>query len=154
MPSCDMCGKEGNITKSIVEGTEMEVCQGCAKFGKSPAPKAKFKPKFHNKPRVRSPIPRDQENLKIVENYAEVIKSKREKMDITQEQLAKKVFEKESIVTKMESGHFKPSIRLARKLQKLLTVKLIEKDEAKKVDVKSARNNSGVLTIGDLLKKK
>ena len=32
--NCDMCGKSGDIHVALVEGTELNVCDNCARFGK------------------------------------------------------------------------------------------------------------------------
>ena len=30
---CEMCGSEGNLYRTTIEGTEMSVCSECSKFG-------------------------------------------------------------------------------------------------------------------------
>ena len=34
MPNCDMCGRENNLNQAIVEGSLLNVCDNCARFGK------------------------------------------------------------------------------------------------------------------------
>ena len=71
-------------------------------------------------------------------------------MNLKQKELAEKIAEKESIIHQLESGHMKPTISLARKLEKALNIKLIEiykVQEKKQVDL-----SDPTLTIGDLLK--
>lgn len=69
------------------------------------------------------------EDLDLIENYGEIIRNARIKMGISQEELAKQISEKLTIIKKIEQGTFKPSIELARKLEKFLKIKIIEKVE-------------------------
>ena len=62
----------------------------------------------------------------VVSDYAQKIRKAREKMGLTQEEFAKKLAEKWSIMQKIESGQFKPSIEMARKLERILNIELIE----------------------------
>lgn len=62
----------------------------------------------------------------IVENYGEIIRSARERMGWTRDVLAAMVGEKESTIRRIEAGQLEPTIDLARKLEKVLKVKLIE----------------------------
>ena len=34
MSQCEMCGKETKLFTTLVEGTELNICQPCSKFGK------------------------------------------------------------------------------------------------------------------------
>lgn len=69
------------------------------------------------------------EDLDLIENYGEIIRNARIKMGISQEELAKQISEKLTIIKKIEQGSFKPPIELARKLEKFLKIKIIEKVE-------------------------
>jgi ribosome-binding protein aMBF1 (putative translation factor) len=51
----------------------------------------------------------------------------------------------------METGTFTPSIPTAKKLQKILRVKLIEEREEEKIEMPKEKKG-GALTIGDILK--
>ena len=86
----------------------------------------------------------------LVENFNDLIKNSRESQGMTQKEFAKKINEKESIVHKIETGSIKPSIQIARKLEKTLNIKLIEKyqEEYKSTETKEPED----LTIGDLIK--
>lgn len=69
------------------------------------------------------------EDLDIVENYGEIIRNARMKIGLSQEEFAKQLSEKITIIKRIEQGNFKPSIELARKIEKFLKIKLIEKVE-------------------------
>lgn len=159
---CDMCGKKGKLFVTLLEGTEMKLCQDCTKFGKTlrtvqnPSLKlSKHSSSSSTIPsRISSSLSQDEKIEVLVEEYAELIKNKREKLGLRQEDLAKKLAERLSLIQKIESGHFEPSLVLARKLEKCLGLVLIQQHtesyEGKK------RTSSIVLTIGDMinLKKK
>lgn len=148
--SCELCGKEGELYKSIVEGSQMNVCQNCSKFGKiiqTPKTNIKFKPKpFKKKQEMPETI------FLIVDNYAELIKRSREKMKLKQEEVAKKIAEKESLIHSIESGKHEPNINLARKLERFFDINLVEEHKEEQKNI--GKTNAGSLTIGDLIKKK
>ena len=86
----------------------------------------------------------------VVDDFAEKIRIKREKLGLKQEDFAKKIGEKESVVHKLETGEFEPSLELAKKLEKVLNIKLIEEyEEEHKATTKAT---SIITTIGDLVK--
>lgn len=145
-----MCGKEAELFKAIVEGTELSVCKGCTRFGKVIRP---IKQNFQPKPRIEKQIEivqKEETEEMVIEDYANTLKQQREKKGFTQQDLAKRLNEKESLLQKVESGHVKPSLRLAKKLQNFLKVKFIEEVKTNK-HVISKKEASGPLTIGDLI---
>lgn len=148
--SCDMCGKQENLVKAMVEGVEMNVCRACAGFGKIMQQPRVFSQGFgYQKQRPAGP-----EIIEVVaDDYAFKIKQSREKRKMNQEEFARFLGEKESLLTSIEAGRQKPTIELAKKLEKQLNIQLIEviKDEEQKSE-KSLKN--GPLTIGDMLQMK
>ena len=75
-------------------------------------------------------------------------------MSMTQKQFAKHTNLKESIIHKIETGSFEPSLKMARKLEKVLKVKLIEEKE-EEVEIKPKSNekpSSEGMTLGDFIK--
>lgn len=140
---CEMCGKDTNLIKTLIEGSELNVCNRCTKHGKIlPKPK-----KIIIKPKQQYKGP--QLFLTVVNDYSQKVKQRRESLGLKQEDLAKTLNEKWSIIQKIESNHFKPSLKLARKLEKFLKIKLVEQREEEKVTLKTSKD---VLTIGDLIK--
>lgn len=145
-----MCGKESKMFKAVIEGSVITVCQECSQFGKiieKPKQNFNFKPKNIKK---KQEVP--ETIFLIVDNYAELIKRSREKMNLKQEQVAKKIAEKESLIHSIESGKHEPNINLARKLERFFNIKLVEEHKEKNQNI--GKSNASGLTIGDLIKKK
>lgn len=151
--NCDMCGKEDVLFKTDVEGSIMNVCKACSKFGKIIAqikPRIEQQHKHIGKAIQKSP---EKELMQvIVSDYAQIIKQKREKLDLKQEDFAKQINEKVSLIHQIETGHFEPNIELARKLEKALRIKLVEEHE--EVHSKGQQVKSDKFTIGDFIKVK
>jgi len=141
---CEMCGKKGDSVSAIVEGVILKVCDNCAKYGDV----IRVRPKDDIKREKKIEEPEIVEL--IVDDYSNKIKSAREKLKLKQEDLAKEIAEKESVIHALESGKMKPSLVLAKKLERFLDIKLIQDYEEKKggkIDFKDKD-----VTIGDLLK--
>jgi putative transcription factor len=147
--NCEMCGAETSLINVIVEGVELNVCKKCASFGKVLRKPSKASVKLE----VKKPIAKPQKEIveMIVENYSEIIKEKREKMGLKQKELAKFLAERESLIHKMESGSHKPSIELAKKLEKQLSINLVDEKEIESQNLKTEKKT---YTIGDMLKNK
>ena len=149
-----MCGSEEQLFKAKIEGTEMNVCSECSKFGEiiTIVKEEHKKPKKEVKPAQVEKEPEVVET--IVSDFAEKLRKKREELGLDQENFAKKLNQKKSIVHKMENGEIVPSIDLAKKIEKLLGVKLIEEYAEKDISFKGKGTSSEELTIGDLIKVK
>lgn len=143
MAACELCGTDTRLVTALVEGTELNVCQKCGQYGK-----ILKKPVMKRKPTPKPIVPEVTE--KIVSNYSSKIGTARRQEKMTQEEFAKMLNEKESIIQKIEAGSFKPSISLARKLERKLNIKLVEEDKALPINIKTEKR--GPLTIGDLIK--
>lgn len=157
MPNCDMCGREGPTRKAIVEGSMVDVCTRCAGFGNVIEVAPKFEVREPEKLVRLKPVPErkvePQPIVVVVSDYASRVRSTREKMLYSQEELAKAIAEKESVIQKVESSQFEPPLRLARKLELFLKIELLR--ELKKDELEKPRRldfkDSG-LTIGDLVR--
>jgi len=149
-----MCGsgKEA-LVRAEIEGSLLVVCPACARFGKvlgrvrQPEP-----PKAKPTAAVVQAKPEAQEA--VVPQYAQLIRNAREKSGLTQKDFAKKVNEKESILAKFETGKMEPPLETARKLEKILKIKLVEQHTEEELQmIKGMKGKSpGGLTIGDVLK--
>src|SRR3989338_10920692 len=148
--NCEMCGSEGKLFKTLVEGSELSVCEKCSKFGKVIS-EIKTEPEKKQRKEYRVTTFPDKELIQIiVPDYSEIIKKKREELGLKQEEFAKKINEKESMIHKIETGQFEPGIMLARKIEKFLRISLVEQyEEEHKTPEKS---KTTTFTIGDLIK--
>ncbi len=154
---CDMCSSPDVSYKIEVEGTLLNVCEKCSSFGrivgkiKKPEPVQKKKPQLKIQEEAK-PKKETETVQMIVANYSTLIKSAREKLGLKQEEVAKKIAEKESTIHKLESRIIKPNLELARKLERFLKIKVIEEVEIESPVNDDKRKGSDALTLGDLIK--
>ncbi len=147
--NCDMCGKQETLVQAVIEGVDMHVCKACAGFGKVLQQPKIFLQNYQKNQKKAEP-----ECFEVVmDDYALKIKNAREKRKLNQEEFARMLSERESMLTSIESGKQKPTIELAKKLEKILDIHLIEiiKDEPVQ---KEQQMKKGSLTIGDMLQMK
>ncbi len=142
--ACELCGKKEPLVKTKIEGSLLSVCSNCAKFGK-----------IIEIPMKKEQVPKKAKKIKeypevIILSCAKEIKEARQKQKLTQKELAEKINEKESLIRQLESGHLKPTIALAKKLERNLNIKLIQ--EVPETEQTSVDLSDPGLTIGDLLK--
>ncbi len=152
MPSCDMCGKDGANAIAKIEGVDLTVCQNCAKYGKvlrairPNIPKSKPGNAHYQKQEAGEPVEL------IVEDFAQRIRQKREELKLTQQEFARKISERESVVHHIENGTQRPSLELAEKLQRILHIILIEK--SKEDVVQKTVKKADAFTLGDFMRVK
>jgi putative transcription factor len=158
MPTCEMCGKgQETLVKAKIEGTVLELCEGCAKFGEIiHTPEVRVKDFAPRKPIV---VPKRRELLQVItDDYGQKIRTARERMGLKQEEFAKRLNEKESIMQKIEAGQFQPSIETARKLERLLKIQLVEEySESEGGEVPMAapkKSGDAGFTMADFIKDK
>lgn len=149
MALCDMCGKENSSIVAMIEGTELNVCLNCAKFGK-PLRKIKISEQIKEVKLQKKHEEKEEIIETIVEGYGKLIKEAREKLGLKQEDFAKKINEKVSVIHSLESEHHEPNIDLARKLEKFLKIRLVEEEKIENPEF--GKTSSSQLTIGDLIK--
>ena len=150
---CDMCGTNKDLVNAEIEGTVLAVCAQCAKFGKIITIAKPIQIQRKTKPILRRRTTEIIES--IIPNYYQLIRNARERKGLTQEEAAKQLSEKESLYHKIEKGQLKPSLALAKKLEKFFKIKIIEEIKEKDLSYtpqKGPASNSG-LTIGDMIKK-
>jgi putative transcription factor len=83
----------------------------------------------------------------IKSNFHLLVKNERNKRNLTQEELAKKLNEKASIIKRVEDG-WEPSIKIIKKLERFFNIKLTEEIEEKQIERKTDKKE---LTIGDVV---
>lgn len=146
---CEMCGRDTKLFRTLIEGATLQVCRNCAKYGEVLSPVSRPKPKKVQLKKEQPKKPPEPEYV-IVVDYAVRIKKKREKLGLKQEELAKKLNEKASLLHKIETGNLEPPIDVAEKIEKVLGIKLII--EFKESSVELPKTKSGDFTFGDFIK--
>lgn len=135
---CEMCGspvrrREAKIV--YIEGARLVLCPYCyAKVAKRAVaaevkeltrPKIK-RPPVRSAPAKRSPPRKMLDDLEVVPDYANRIRKARERLGWSQRVLAEAIGESENVIKRMEAGRLTPSIDQARRLEKVLNIKLLE----------------------------
>lgn len=148
-----MCGKTEQLVKIETEGTTLDVCKACSRFGKIVRAPKKI---YSNKPRTfsKNNVLSQTEQI-IVADYYVRIKNARESKGLKQNEVATEIGEKESLYNQLERGHKRPSIPTAKKLEKYFKITLIE-EFTNKIDATIAKAPMGKqgLTIGDMIRMK
>ncbi|MFH7880787.1 MAG: multiprotein bridging factor aMBF1 [Candidatus Aenigmatarchaeota archaeon] len=140
---CTICGKEINkLFKIEIDGNIIEVCENCKSYGKLVGVERKIERKEKLKEK-------SLEEFELVENYGEIIKSKREKLKISIQDLAKKIGIKESYLSKIEKGEIYPDKNTLEKLEKFLKINLKEGKE--EFNIKREERKEEKLTIADVV---
>ncbi len=148
---CEICGREltGKGFKVLVEGSEVTVCKSCRNFGsEKPVERVSqqgIKKVLFRKRPVSKSIDFSEE---LLENYNLIIRREREKRGWSQEALAKKIQEKESLIRKIENAEITPEPAVIEKLERLFNLKLREKVTEVKIDI-GRRNITP--TLGDVV---
>lgn len=155
---CEMCGSvvDSELLRAEIEGSVINVCAKCSRYGKviakvkqAPVLKKSEQKKAQEKAPAATPVDQSGEIVfMIVPDYANKIKAGRERLGLKQEELAKRLNERDSLLSKIETGTVEPSMKLARKLEHFFNIKLIEehKEEAQS---KSSKDAKGEVTLGD-----
>ncbi|HLD89072.1 MAG TPA: multiprotein bridging factor aMBF1 [Candidatus Nanoarchaeia archaeon] len=151
---CEICGKEivGEAYRISIEATELTVCRNDSVYGRIVRRINVFVEKEKkNTTQVQKGREQKSESkiLGIIPDFHRIVKQEREKLGLSQEEFARKISEKESLLNKIESGKVKPSMAIAHKLEKALKVKII-----KEVDEESVLpiTKSEEFTIGDVIR--
>ncbi len=131
---CEICGADikGNPIRVVVEGTTLDVCGRCARYGKT---SDKWSPVSRKISPVEKVIvtrkPRrdvfDKLEDVIIPDYALIIKKARESLGMTVEELASRIMEKSALLKKIEREELIPEDAVRRKLETALNIKLTEK---------------------------
>ncbi|MCX6669396.1 MAG: multiprotein bridging factor aMBF1 [Methanothrix sp.] len=151
---CEICGAEiaGLPQRIVIDGSALEVCKGCARFGKpedkwSPVPK-KMVP-VARAFTVRRPRPRDhfKDLVELDPEFGRKIREARESLNLTPEELGARIKEKAALLKKIERDDISPEDEVRKKLEKELKIKLT--DQVNEAKVKSGSRSRG-LTLGDI----
>ncbi len=148
MASCELCGKISdpvNFLTAVIEQVEMEVCPSCASHGQ--VKRKSFLPPAQQ-PRNFPPLELPEET--IIRNFSLRLREERERRKLSQEDFSRLLKEKESSLAKWESGSVLPELSVAKKIEKILGLTLVEME--KKEALSQAQRKSDALTLGDMIK--
>ncbi len=164
---CEVCGREilGPPQRKVIEGAKLTVCSKCAQFGSadwgtSRAAPVKSAPAGwlttttpppSPRPRVRNDV-ESVESQELIEDYGPQIRKARQKLGLSEKDLAKKMQEKESVIKNLEKQDLTPDNRLIGKIKKYLSLDIVERADAQKSQILA--KPTGAKTIGDMLKMK
>jgi len=174
-----MCGTETGQPKTVkIEGAELDVCAECAEFGtevrqqSSSASSTKYSTSSSSgsgssgsssqsssgssggggsQRRRRDMFDQMDE---VAQDYDSRIRQARESRGLSQEDLAKKLNEKASLIRKLERGDVLPSDGVQRKLERELDISLVEGAASDEETEWSSGSSSGGTTLGDVVKRK
>jgi putative transcription factor len=148
-----MCGSpiRGKPFRALVDGVEMVLCSSCynklIKSGRAlPAPEKKIQAKEEKKKKRFDKI---GNQLEIIDGFGEEIKKGRESKGWTQSILAQKLRISEAMLKKIEQEKMKPSIDLAKKIEQLLKIKLLQPVEYDEGESESSSQDK--VTFGDVV---
>lgn len=162
---CEMCGRptlRREMKVIFVENVKLTVCPSCysrvvrsdvareikevAAARRSPEP---ARPTTRPEPRSRE---RELlEEYEVVPDYAERIRQARERLGLTQKALADLVKESENTIKRIESGRLVPTIPLAKKLEEVLSIKLLEPIVDSPAAALPSPTKMREITLGDIV---
>jgi putative transcription factor len=148
---CEICGKETEKAYIImIEGSKLKVCKECSSLGNvvSVLNEEQKNNEFVVVKKPKEPVV--EKEFFIRSDYGNIIRKARESSGMKIEEFAKKLSLKESFVHKLETFQAEPDLETAKRLEKLLHIKLIE--EAQEIPIKKNEEPKAELTFGDLVR--
>jgi putative transcription factor len=138
---CEMCGKDvDSLTAVRVEGSVLQLCADCAKFGQAVAPppgpirtsrqddpdylEPRAPMSFRPRRTAERDVFSDMPEIELSPDWFKRIRQARERLGWSPEELGKRLNEKKSLVLKVESGSFRPADATLRKIERLLKIRL------------------------------
>ena len=174
MVQCEMCGAETSSPKTVkVEGAELDVCDNCADFGTevqtqdTSSTSTKYSTSSSSSTSStsdssssgggssrtrRSDMFDDMDEL--AQDYDDRIRNARESTGLSQEDLAKELNEKASLIRKLERGDILPSDDVQTKLERELDISLSAGGSGGEDEEWSGGSSTGGTTLGDVVKRK
>jgi putative transcription factor len=90
------------------------------------------------------------EELEVAEDCADRVRHQRMKLGLSQEELAKRVKEKLSVIQKIETGKMAPDTKLCRELEHELKIKLLV--PRKEISDVPKATPPAEITLGDIMR--
>lgn len=159
---CEVCGRQifDSPVRAIIEGAKMTVCAKCGKLSSGywePKTQLQSRPKTGIK-RHATPIsfskrqqrPTVPESLELVSDLGQRVRQARRELEMSHEDLGRKIREKVSVIRKIESSKMIPDNAVAEKLEHALKIKLRAPAQEPKVQPALSSKPHGT-TLGDLI---
>ncbi|MFB6309899.1 MAG: multiprotein bridging factor aMBF1 [Salinirussus sp.] len=180
MVQCEMCGAETASPNTVkVEGAELEVCDDCTEFGTEvrTADSSSTSTKYStggSSSGTSSSTPTTSSSTgssgsggggsrrgsdmfddidAVAEDYDERLRDAREAAGLSQEDLAKQLNEKASLIRKLEHGDVLPSDQVQKKLERALDIDLSAAGGAAATEWEGG-SSTGEYTLGDVVERK
>lgn len=159
-----MCGKEVPVTKPmLVEGTKLNLCQNCARFGDEykgsstspgmPASKAVIEERLQRRERrMQSKDVYSSTTLELIDDYGGAVRKAREAKGMDLDEFSKSILEKRNIIARIEANDLVPDDKLIVKLEKALNIKLKEAVQSGGQVGGSGKRSEG-MTLSNFIKK-
>ena len=143
-----MCGREDSLILVELEGSRLQVCQCCGRHGKRIG---RTEIKKVVKARKRPVVVKEKIEEEVISDFAAKLRKAREKRGLKQEDFAKLLNEKESLLQKWEAGSLTPKINVAKKLERMLGINFVKQVKETKL-LLNIESKSGEMTLGDFVK--
>lgn len=148
MSSCELCGKSSDsLTRVKVEGATLKACDTCKDMG-TEVKSQKTSKKQTKKKKKKNRVKNQGDNQVLINEYGKRIKEARESKELTIKELASKLNEKESVISKLEREALKPGKSLAEKIGKKLDIELYTNPSVH--DYNDESSDSRKATLGDV----
>jgi len=146
---CELCGREirrGFLIR--IEGAVLVACDDCAERGEIIR---RVYEREQRKPE-REYTREEQEDVEevLVDNYGRIIRRARESRGLSIQELAAKIGIKESTLRKIEDEKLVPPVDVARKLERVLGIRLYVKERTAEYKPEGAPKKE--LTLGDIVR--
>jgi putative transcription factor len=160
---CEVCGRKihGTPIRAVIEGAKLTVCIECSKHGKIiREEETEFGQRTPKKPLTTIPFIQKKKpaqakveiTQEVVEGYDSKIRQAREKLGLSHEELGKKINEKASVLSKLETGKMTPNNMLVTKLEYALKIKLLVPIKEEKISHGFPKSPTRETTLGDLIR--
>ena len=177
MVQCEMCGTETSSPNRVkIEGAELDVCDNCTDFGtevttedSSSSTSTKYSTGSSSSSSSSSSSTSTSSSSsgggggrrrdmfddmdELAQDYDDRIRNARESAGMSQEELAKKLNEKASLIRKLEHGDTLPSDDVQRKLEGELDISLSASGGSEVTEWEGG-SSTGEYTLGDVVERK
>ncbi|MDR3074948.1 MAG: multiprotein bridging factor aMBF1 [Candidatus Methanoplasma sp.] len=161
---CEMCGKEVPVAKPmIVEGTKLNLCPSCARFGDEykgtgsqpnpSVPKSVIEERLQRRERrMQTRDVYSSTTKELVEDYGRTVREAREAKGMDIDEFAKSILERRGIIARIEANDLVPDDKMIIKLEKALGICLRE-DVQSGGQVGGGGRKSEGMTLSNFIKK-